>query len=316
MLNFFRRISFIVGIVTLALPLQARAAPAHPTTWSIVALDAATGDVGVAGASCFPGNIDAIAALAPGKGAAVAQAQMSIDNRNRVFAWLKDGQPAEKILAHVTDASFDPLAGARQYGIVTLSGGNIQAAGFTGKNNFSYAGDQQDAARAVSVQGNLLEGEAVVRDALSAFQDAARAGAAMPDRLMRALEAGSAAGGDARCNNAQTRQTANSAFILFARGADAPYAAPNIGATDAGKANAPYLALSVREETYGKNPLIELRARYDAWKKSNAPAASPTATSSAPARGATPLQIPLPFALAGMFVSGLAFVIFMKRMRR
>src|SRR5688500_7689422 len=44
-------------------------------TWSVVAADPATGDVGVAMASCVPGTLaDALAALVPGKGAAATQA--------------------------------------------------------------------------------------------------------------------------------------------------------------------------------------------------------------------------------------------------
>src|SRR5438552_992544 len=47
----------------------------HLSTWSIVAVDPKTGDVGVAGASCVPQtHVDAIAALVPGKGAAAIQA--------------------------------------------------------------------------------------------------------------------------------------------------------------------------------------------------------------------------------------------------
>ena len=65
---------------------------------------------------------------------------------------------------------------------------------------------------------------------------------------MRALEAGSVAGGDVRCNNESVRQTASMAVILVARGGDSPYATASIGMTDAGTANAPWLALSVATE--------------------------------------------------------------------
>ena len=86
---------------------------------------------------------------------------------------------------------------------------------------------------------------------------------------MRALEAGSAAGGDSRCNNDQVKQTAATAFILVARGIDEPYATRIIGITDMGTADAPWLAISATESQFGPNPLIELRKLYDFWHEDN-----------------------------------------------
>jgi hypothetical protein len=62
-------------------------------------------------------------------------------------------------------------------------------------------------------------------------------------------------------------QTAATAFILVARGGDQPYAARNLGITDMGTLNAPWLAISVVKAMFGSNPLIELRERYDAWRQ-------------------------------------------------
>src|SRR5690242_14018504 len=61
-------------------------------TWTIVAADPASGDVGVAGASCVPMPIDAIAALVPGKGAAATQAFFDLGNRNEVYELLGAGK--------------------------------------------------------------------------------------------------------------------------------------------------------------------------------------------------------------------------------
>ena len=73
----------------------------------------------------------------------------------------------------------------------------------------------------------------------------------LPDRLMRAIEAGSIAGGDVRCNQGSVRQTTSMAAILVARGSDPPYATENIGMTDAGTDKAPWLNLSVRASVAG-----------------------------------------------------------------
>ena len=131
-----------------------------------------------------------------------------------------------------------------------------------------YAGVMTDASHGVSSQGNTLESQEVVRAPLDAYRWEDPAGFnALPDRLMRALEAGSVAGGDVRCNNETVRQTTAMAVILVARGGDAPYATENIGMTDAGTPDAPWLALSVHTERFAENPLLELRRQYDAWRR-------------------------------------------------
>jgi uncharacterized Ntn-hydrolase superfamily protein len=240
-------------------------------TWSIVAADPASGDVGLAVASCVPEfHADVVAALVPGQGAAATQAQFDLGNRDRVFDLLQAGQPAADIVASLSDPDYDALADRRQYGVVTLRDGQAQTAAFTGAANFAWAGDVQDAGLAVTVQGNFLAGGEVVADAMAAFAaDDAAGHNALPDRLLRALEAGSAAGGDARCNDDRARQTATTAAILVARGGDPAYAIERVGSTDAGTPAAPWLALSVVEPPAGANPIVALRAQYDQWRLDN-----------------------------------------------
>ena len=85
------------------------------TTWSVVAVDPLSGDVGVASASCVPSFADALAALVPGKGAAATQASFDIDNRNVVYEAIKEGLNAEQVIARVTDPSVDQETDRRQY---------------------------------------------------------------------------------------------------------------------------------------------------------------------------------------------------------
>ena len=249
------------------------------TTWSVVGVDPATGDVGVVMASCVPGTLaDALAALVPGKGAAATQASFDVNNRNRVFEALKQGLPAEEVIRIATDTTVDTRLGSRQYGVVTMSGGTVRTAGFTGKpmldgaaapDSRRYAGIRADASKGVSVQGNTLAAPAVVGNALAAYVwDDPVGFNTLPDRLMRAIEAGSAAGGDVRCNTDVVRQTAATAMIVVARGTDAPYATERIGMSDQGTPKAPWLALSVTVSRDVKdNPLLELRRRYDEWRR-------------------------------------------------
>jgi len=239
-------------------------------TWSIVAADPVSGDVGVAMASCVPDTHgDAVGALAPGKGVAAIQAVWDLDNRNQIFDMLQAGDSANIIIDRMSDAQYDAGVNDRQYGIVTLHDGEVDIAAFSGASIPAWSGSQQDTALGVTVQGNTLVSEEVVADAMTAFKTGEPGFNTLPDRLMRALEAGSAAGGDSRCNNEQVTQTAATAFILVARGGDEPYATENIGSTDAGTPAAPWLALSVAESKFGPNPIIELRRQYDEWRLEN-----------------------------------------------
>ena len=241
----------------------------QPSTWSVVAVDPATGEVGIAAASCVAVPIDVLAALVPGKGVAATQAAISIENRNRVFDALMAGASADEIIDAVTAA--DTEAATRQYGIITLSDGQATVAGYTGADNNNWAGNKQrDTPFPVTVQGNILESEEVVNAALDAFSDETLGSVTLSDRLMRAMEAGSAAGGDKRCNES-VQQTAAAAFIMVAQGNDVPFAVANVGESNTDAVDAPTLYLSVSEPVGGANPLIALREQYDAWRKDNLP---------------------------------------------
>ena len=248
------------------------------TTWSIVGVDPKTGDVGVAVSSCVTVFGDAVAALVPGKGAAATQAGFNIDNRNRVFEAIKEGLTAEEVVALVTEPEWDTELERRQYGVVTMHDGFVRTAGYTTPirqgmtadedGNYRYAGVMADPSRGVSSQGNTLVSSEVVQRPLDTYRWDDPAGFnSLSDRLIRALEAGSIAGGDVRCNKGSVRQTTSMAAILVARGGDEPYATEAIGKTDAGTDNAPWLALSVRTERGAENPLLELRRQYDEWRR-------------------------------------------------
>ena len=91
---FLTIIVLIPVMVTFTYALYANILDVGPTssrssTWSIVALDPETGDVGAAGASCVPVNATVLAALVPGHGAAAIQAEFDIENRDRAFELLE-----------------------------------------------------------------------------------------------------------------------------------------------------------------------------------------------------------------------------------
>jgi uncharacterized Ntn-hydrolase superfamily protein len=210
-----RRVALGLACLALLCPGGASA------TWSIVAVDQQTREVGVAGASCI-GNVQMIAGLAPGRGAIAAQAMANFAARDRGVELLAGGASPRVVIATIATDRFDSIAGVdtsqlRQYGVAALGFEDAPAA-YTGSWTFAWRG--HNLAPGVSVQGNLLAGPEVVARALAAFKAQPSAGAArLADRLLRAVEAGADAGGDARC---LPEQAALSAFLMVAAPGDPP----------------------------------------------------------------------------------------------
>jgi len=270
-LSFFGAILALATLGTSLYPLY-NGAPQDRSTYSIIAIDPDTGYVGAVGASCVPISAASLASLVPGQGVTATQAAASSWNQTKVFDLLRQGATASEIIRVVTAADFDSEVGIRQYGAVTLHQGSVQTAGFTGLENNDWAGDRQDSTYAVSVQGNTLESEAVVSDALAAFSAADIGSVQLPDRLMRALEAASAAGGDRRCNSQSGfQQTAQAAFIMVAKNDQPPFATPFGKEPSPNDPSLPWLYISFVEAKGGPNPLLELRSRYNAWRTEHLP---------------------------------------------
>jgi uncharacterized Ntn-hydrolase superfamily protein len=218
-------------------------APAR-ATWSIVAVDPVTREVGAAGASCVDGVVR-IAGLAPGKGVVASQASSNLQARDRAVMRLEEGLTPEAILEEITGAAFDTNARRRQYGLAAFNG---PPAGFTGAGTSPWAGHKAGAN--VAVQGNILVGEEVAADALAAFQQLAPGcDARLSDRLMAALEAGARRGGDSRCPFAKA---AISAFVLVAGPDDRE---PSLHLE----------ALAPQDDP--ASPVTDLRAQYDRWRQ-------------------------------------------------
>jgi len=198
--------------VAAALLLEATPACA---TWSIVAVDPETREVGVAGASCIGGS-EVVARVVPGRGAVAAQAIPSFAGRDELARLLASGKSPAAALAVVTSSAFDSLLGVpttrlRQYGVVAL-GFESDPVNFTGAWTVGWAGARTG--RGVSVQGNMLAGPNVVDDALEAFEEEHEGcKRRLADRLMDSLEAGARAGGDRRCS---PKIAALSAFLMVA----------------------------------------------------------------------------------------------------
>src|SRR5262245_11336327 len=84
-------------------------------TYSIVAVDAATGTVGASAASCVPYEVIRIYGVAPGGGAVVAQAGFDDDALTEAVARLDAGENAADVLSAVTDPTAHPHASEMQW---------------------------------------------------------------------------------------------------------------------------------------------------------------------------------------------------------
>ena len=157
-------------------------------TFSIVALDPANGDLGVAVASKFP----CVGAVVPwaraGVGAVATQSWANTDFGPDGLGLMGGGLPADAAL----DAVLEPDADReeRQVGFVDARGG---AASFTGANCMDWAGGRTG--DGFAVQGNILASGDVVAALAETY---ARTEGDLCDRLLAALLAADAAGGDRR----------------------------------------------------------------------------------------------------------------------
>lgn len=168
-------------------------------TFSIVACDSTAGDWGVAVASKFP----AVGAVAPwaaaGAGAVATQAWANVSYGPSGLAMLAENLAAEDVLSSLLED--DEAVRDRQVGLVDRLG---RAASFTGEGCMPWAGGITG--DGFACQGNILTGPEVVQAMARTFEDAA---GDLVDRLLAALSAGEAAGGD--------RRGKQSAALLVAR---------------------------------------------------------------------------------------------------
>jgi uncharacterized Ntn-hydrolase superfamily protein len=183
----------LLATIVVAQPVRnpgKQAASAAPmiATFSIVARDPATGDYGVAVQSRYFAVGGVVPHAASGSGAVATQARGNLLYGVDGLKMLADGMSAEAVIARLTAA--DELRSERQVGVVDRAG---RAASYTGEQCLDWAGGRTGDGYAV--QGNLLAGPQVV-DAMATGYETARGEFA--ERLLSALLAGQAGGGDAR----------------------------------------------------------------------------------------------------------------------
>jgi uncharacterized Ntn-hydrolase superfamily protein len=164
---------------------------AKPSTFSIVAVDPDAGEAGVAVQSKFLAAGAVVPWARAGVGAVATQASAEVTFGVRGLDLLAEGLEPQVALDRLLGG--DDRREERQVGIVDMSG---RAASFTGSECFDWAGGATG--DGFCCQGNILAGPDVVAGMASAYRAAAAAGQPLADRLVEALRAGQAAGGDRR----------------------------------------------------------------------------------------------------------------------
>lgn len=160
----------------------------HPSTYSIVAADLETGDLGIAVQSKFIGVGAVVPWAKAGVGAVATQSYANTAYGPDGLALLAKGHTPQETIKLLTKADEDRTL--RQVGIVAANG---DAATFTGKKCHDWAGGLTG--KHYCCQGNILVSEATVQAMATTFE--ATPGP-LADRLLTALNAGQEAGGDRR----------------------------------------------------------------------------------------------------------------------
>ena len=264
-------------------------------TWSVIAIDAKTGQVIIASSTCvrqegFPSRkpngardlMDVQAVIVPGVGVAACQAGVDNTRENQMLVYneIKKGTPPAEIIEMLKK---DPNVERRQFGIVSIPNGKTitpqnNRAGFNGSGNsrssLYFGGSYGDFY--YQVQGNTLLGDQVVYQAALAFS---RAKGTLADHVMAAMEAADANRGDHRCNCGNSaapnfpcdNKTSHVAYIAIADKDD------QVGVTHNDGKYFAYIAVGDNDIKKGEsaNPVKTLRMRYNAWVKAGAKRTDP-----------------------------------------
>jgi uncharacterized Ntn-hydrolase superfamily protein len=187
--RFLSRVVILAVVLAFACAAAAQSLP-PVATFSIVAIDPQTGEMGVAVASRYFSVGSVVPWAMADVGAVATQANVNVGYGQQALDLLRQGLSAPEVLKKMlADDKFEGKDG-RQVAIVDAKG-NVAA--YTGPNAPKWAGDRQG--KTWSAQGNILVGAQVPESMGKAF-DATQG--ELAEKLFAALKAGDSAGGDSR----------------------------------------------------------------------------------------------------------------------
>jgi uncharacterized Ntn-hydrolase superfamily protein len=218
-------------------------------TFSIVAVDSVTGEIGSAGATCgdtitWPGSLGAmlISDVIPGTGAIHTQAYYNETNQENAHQQMLDGNSPEEIIDWLVDNDAQNAPAYRQYGVVDFNNGSPRSAGWTGSSCDDYKNHVLGPNYAI--QGNILLGQVVLDQMEENFNSIE---GPLHEKLMAAMQGANMVGADTRCTVEGTSSL--SSFLRVAQ--------PDDSADDL------WLELWVGATDEGVDPIDELQDMYD-----------------------------------------------------
>jgi uncharacterized Ntn-hydrolase superfamily protein len=167
------------------------------STFSLCAIDPATGQSGAAVTTRVPFVGRAVPHVRAGVGAVCTQASTMVEYGPRGLDLMAKGiEPAAVLQQLLSD---DAQRESRQVGLIDMTG---RSAAHSGKNNGNWAGSKQGLT--YTVQANIMVGPEVVDAVAATFEATAGSGMPLAERMILAMEAGQAKGGDRRWGNLQS----------------------------------------------------------------------------------------------------------------
>ncbi len=227
-------------------------------TFSIVAIDTISGEIGSAGATCLDSSMPgidygalAISDIILKHGAIHTQAWLSLENQKSARKRMEQGDTPNEIISWLVDndnGEDGRKISHRQYGIVSFVDGNPASAAYTGSKNFKEA--SHTTGRNYSIQGNTLLNKLVLYDMEQAFL---KSDGPLGDRLMAAMLAAKRHGADSRC--LKLGVSSLSAFLRVAKPSDPD---PTYGKLS--------LDINIGAVPKGVDPIDKLQKAYNDWK--------------------------------------------------
>ena len=167
------------------------------STFSLCAIDPATGQSGAAVTTRVPFVGRAVPWVRAGVGAVCTQASTVVEYGVKGLDLMANGVEPKDAITQLL--STDEQRESRQLGMIDMKG---RSAAHTGKNNGNWAGSRQG--KTYTVQANIMVGPEVVEAVATTFEATEGTGLPLAERMILALEAGQKKGGDRRWGNLQS----------------------------------------------------------------------------------------------------------------
>ena len=232
----------VLTILHLTLCILNNAFSQH--TFSIIAIDTLTNEVGGAGATCYK-TVNDIADVHPGIGYIHTQSYVNYDNQKRAKDLMDKHFSPQQIIDSLQKYDVEKTPELRQYSVIDLTNGGRTAA-FTGENCFDYKGAR--IGKNYVIIGNILAGPEILDSMETKFINTK---GSLEEKMMAALQGAKVPGADKRCTDQKVSSL--SAYIIVAKPQDT--------------SSKFYLNLNI-ENVYPLDPIDVLQTQFNNWKAS------------------------------------------------